>query len=77
MKRAMEVKRGGKHLGYFRENRVIHDYLVKTAREHDVPVINNEDMKCTIKRMLSFARGRTVLRSPSSIPLIVSGMSSI
>jgi len=56
VKRAMEVKRGGKHLEYFRENRVIHDYLVKTAREHDVPVINNEDMKCTIKRMLSFIR---------------------
>ncbi|MDI9618957.1 3H domain-containing protein [Methanothermobacter sp.] len=56
VKRAMEVKRGGKHLEYFRENRVIHDYLVRKAREHDVPVINNDDIKCTIKRMLSFIR---------------------
>ncbi|MCG2829327.1 3H domain-containing protein [Methanothermobacter sp. K4] len=56
VKRAMEVKRGGKHLEYFRENRVIHDYLVRKAREHEVPVINNDDIRCTIKRMLSFIR---------------------
>jgi len=56
VKRAMEVKRGGKHLEYFRENRVIHDHLVKSAREHGVPVINNDDINCTIRRMLSFIR---------------------
>ncbi|MGB9838239.1 3H domain-containing protein [Methanothermobacter sp.] len=56
VKRAMEVKRGGKHLEYFRENRVIHDYLVRKAMEHEVPVINNDDIRCTIKRMLSFIR---------------------
>jgi len=56
VKRAMEIKRGGKHLEYFRENRVIHDYLVRNAREHGVPVINNDDINCTIRRMLSFIR---------------------
>lgn len=56
VKRAMEIKRGGKHLEYFKENRVINDYLVKEALEHGVPVINNQEMSCTLKRMLTMIR---------------------
>ena len=37
----MKIKRGGKHLEYFKENRIINDYLVKSANEHGIPVINN------------------------------------
>ena len=56
VKRAMEIKRGGKHLEYFKENRIIHDYLVKNAIEHGVPVINNKDIDSTLKRMLTMIR---------------------
>lgn len=56
VKRAMKIKRGGKHLEYFKENRVINDYLVKSAIEHDVPVINNINIDTTIKRMLTLIR---------------------
>lgn len=56
VKRAMKIKRGGKHLEYFKENRTIHNYLVKKARENGIPVINNVDINCTIKRMLTLIR---------------------
>ena len=56
VKRAMKIKRGGKHLEYFKENRTIHDYLVEQALDNGVPVINNTDIKCTIKRMLTLIR---------------------
>ncbi len=56
VKRAMEIKRGGKHLEYFKENRIIHNHLVNEAKKYGVPVIDNEDINCTLKRMLSFIR---------------------
>jgi uncharacterized protein len=56
VKRAMAIKRGGKHLEYFKENRIINNYLVKQAIEHDIPVINNLDVDNTIKRMLSLVK---------------------
>lgn len=56
VKRAMAIKRGGKHLEYFKENRIINNYLVKQAAEHDVPVINNMEVDNTIKRMLSIIK---------------------
>jgi uncharacterized protein len=56
VKRAMEIKRGGIHLEYFKENRTINDYLVNQAREHNVPVINNTDLICTTRRMLTIIR---------------------
>jgi uncharacterized protein len=56
VKRAMKIKRGGKHLEYFKENRIIHNYLVEEANEHGVPVINNQSIECTLKRMLSIIR---------------------
>ncbi|MDD1763979.1 MAG: AAA family ATPase [Methanobacteriaceae archaeon] len=56
VRRAMKIKRGGKHLEYFKENRIINNYLVQQAREHNVPVINNLDLENTKKRMLSIIR---------------------
>lgn len=56
VKRAMAIKRGGKHLEYFKENRIINNYLVKQAVEHNVPVINNLEVDNTIKRMLSLIK---------------------
>ncbi len=56
VKRAMDIKRGGKHLEYFRENRIINNYLVKQAFEHNVPVINNLEIDSTVKRMLSLIK---------------------
>lgn len=56
VKRAMSIKRGGKHLEYFKENRIINNYLVKQAIEHQVPVINNLEIENTIKRMLSLIK---------------------
>ncbi|MCK9151226.1 3H domain-containing protein [Methanobacterium alcaliphilum] len=56
VKRAMKIKRGGKHLEYFKENRTIHNYLVAQATEHNIPVINNQDLESSKKRMLSLIR---------------------
>jgi len=56
VKRAMAKKRGGKHLEYFKENRIINNYLVKQAVEHNIPVINNLEIDSTIKRMLSLIK---------------------
>jgi hypothetical protein len=52
----MKIKRGGKHLEYFKENRIINNYLVQQARDHQVPVINNLDLDNTKKRMLTIIR---------------------
>lgn len=35
---------------YFKENRIINNYLVKQALEHRVPVINNLDINETKKK---------------------------
>ncbi len=56
VKRAMAIKRGGIHLEYFKENRIINDYLVRQAKAHGIPVINNLDIDNTIKRMLSLIK---------------------
>jgi 2-phosphoglycerate kinase len=56
VKRAMKIKRGGKHLEYFKENRIINDVLVNRAKEHDVSVVNNLDIDGSVKRMLTVIR---------------------
>jgi 2-phosphoglycerate kinase len=56
VKRAMKIKRGGKHLEYFKENRVINNLLVNRAKEHGVTVVNNLDIDNTVKRMLTVIR---------------------
>lgn len=56
VKRAMDIKRGGKHLEYFKENRIINNYLVTQATKHQIPVINNMDVENTINRMISLIK---------------------
>ena len=56
VKRAMKIKRGGKHLEYFKENRIINNYLVKQALENRIPVINNITIDDTTKRMLTLIK---------------------
>lgn len=52
VKRAKEKRRGGKQLDYFRENRIIHDFLVERAVKNDVKVIKTSDIDTTIHRIL-------------------------
>ncbi len=56
VKRAMSIKRGGVHLEYFKENRIINDYLVRQANAHGIPVITNMNIDSTIKSMLSLIK---------------------
>ncbi len=56
VKRAMAIKRGGIHLEYFKENRIINDYLVRQAVTHGIPVINNLNINNTTKSMLSLIK---------------------
>lgn len=51
VERAIQIKRGGKQLDYFKENRVIHDYLIKLAKENDIPIIETESLEKSIARM--------------------------
>ena len=53
VKRAVQIHRGGKQLDFFRENRIIHDHLLKQAKEYDVHVINAESIDKTLERILS------------------------
>ena len=53
VKRAVQIHRGGKQLDFFRENRIIHDHLLKQAKEYDVHVINAESIEKTLERILS------------------------
>ncbi|MDL2246573.1 hypothetical protein LJB96_03035 [Methanobrevibacter sp. OttesenSCG-928-K11] len=53
VKRAVQIHRGGKQLDFFTENRIIHDYLIKTAKEHNIDVIGTENIETTLKKMLS------------------------
>jgi len=53
VKRAMEIRRGGKQLDYFKENRIIHDYLIKQADKNNVKVIKSKDTDTTVQKMLS------------------------
>ncbi len=50
--RAIAIKRGGAQLDYFRENRIINDYLIFKANSISIPVINNKNMDKTLKKIL-------------------------
>ena len=54
VKRAMEIRRGGKQLDYFKENRIIHDHLIEQAQKHNVPIIKSYEIESTVKKMLSY-----------------------
>ena len=53
VKRAIQIQRGGKQLDYFRENRIIHDHLLKTAQANDVNIINTESIDKTLDKILA------------------------
>ena len=53
VKRAMQIHRGGKQLEYFLENRIIHDFLVKTANENGVKVVDTQTIEGTVQNMLT------------------------
>lgn len=53
VKRAMEIRRGGKQLDYFKENRIIHDHLIEQAKKHDVKIIKTTNIDKTVKKMMA------------------------
>jgi len=54
IKRAIAIKRGGTQLDYFEENRVINDDLTQMAEKFNIPVIDNEDIEVSLKKILSY-----------------------
>ena len=65
VKRAVQIHRGGKQLDFFRENRIIHDHLLKQAEANDVNVIKTESIDNTLDKILSI-----INRSCTTINLI-------
>ncbi|WP_456436099.1 AAA family ATPase [Methanopyrus sp.] len=61
VKRAMEKGRGGRHLEYFRQIRIIHDFLLEAADEHGIPTIKNDDIDRTVSEVLSVVRSVSVV----------------
>lgn len=53
VKRAVQIHRGGKQLDFFRENRIIHDHLLKQAESNDVNVINTTSIETTLDKILA------------------------
>lgn len=53
VKRAVQIHRGGKQLDFFRENRIIHDHLLKQAEANNVNVIKAESIESTLERILA------------------------
>ena len=53
VKRAVEIHRGGKQLDFFRENRIIHDHLIKQAEANDVNIIKAEAIDKTLDKILT------------------------
>lgn len=54
IKRAIEIKRGGKQLDYFEENRVINDDLIRKANKLNIPVIDNHDMNNAVNKIMQY-----------------------
>ncbi|MDR0900493.1 MAG: hypothetical protein LBM26_02430, partial [Methanobrevibacter sp.] len=53
VKRAMEIHRGGKQLEYFKENRIIHDFLIHKAENKGVKVVGTKNIDSTVQKMLT------------------------
>ena len=53
VKRAIQIQRGGKQLDFFKENRIIHDHLLKQAEKNDVEVIKAETIEKTLDSILA------------------------
>ncbi len=65
VKRAIQIHRGGKQLDFFKENRIIHDHLLKQAEIHDVHVIKTESIETTLDKILA-----VINKSCASVNLI-------
>lgn len=65
VKRAVQIHRGGKQLDFFKENRIIHDHLLKQAEANNVNVINTESIEKTLDKILSI-----INRSCTTVNLI-------
>ena len=53
VKRAIQIQRGGKQLDFFKENRIIHDHLLKQAEKNNVDIIKSETIEKTLDNILS------------------------
>ena len=53
VKRAVQIHRGGKQLDFFKENRIIHDHLLKQAPAHNVNIIKADNIDKTLDSILS------------------------
>ena len=53
VKRAVQIHRGGKQLDFFKENRIIHDHLLKQATIHNANIIKAEEIERTLDSILS------------------------
>ena len=53
VKRAIQIQRGGKQLDFFKENRIIHDHLLKQAEKNDVEIIKTETIEKTLDSILA------------------------
>lgn len=52
VKRAVQIHRGGKQLDFFRENRIIHDHLLKQAEIYNVTVVDTSSIEKTLDKIL-------------------------
>ena len=52
VKRAVQIHRGGKQLDFFRENRIIHDHLLKQAEIYNVTVVDTSSIEKTLNKIL-------------------------
>ena len=65
VKRAVQIHRGGKQLDFFKENRIIHDHLLKQAEKNDVEIVNTKTIEKTLDIILA-----KINKASSSIKLI-------
>ena len=65
VKRAVQIHRGGKQLDFFKENRIIHDHLLKRAEENNVNIIKTTSIDKTLDRIMSI-----INRSCTTVNLI-------
>lgn len=53
VKRAVQIHRGGKQLDFFKENRIIHDHLLRQAEKNNVEIIKTETIEKSLDSILS------------------------
>lgn len=68
VKRAIQIQRGGKQLDFFKENRIIHDHLLKQAEKNDVEIIKAETIEKTLDNILAIInKACTTIRLTNSV----------